>query len=311
MSVLVTGSFDLFHSGHVKFLQEAAQYGKLYVGIGSDKSIEQLKGREPINSQEERLYMVQAIRYVEFVWINFGMGNMDFAEDIFKHNIFIDKLIVNEDQDFPEKREFCEKNGIKYIILKRIPESGLPIRSSTSLRQNMTLVELFKKGGTERYDSDKGSRHSYLPVYDNLFFPFKHKNINLFEVGYCNGGSCKLWDDYFSVAQIKIIDIEGTSFVSGRIQFEIKDVMDLTPEYFDDFLPDIALDDGSHHIEEQIHFIKTVYPILRKGSILIIEDVEDIDNQKKEFDKLNIPYEIIDLRHIKNRSDDVLILYRK
>ena len=135
MSVLVTGSFDLLHSGHIAFLKEAARYGKLYVGIGSDASIMQLKKRPTIFSEDERLFMIRAIRYVELAWINSGMGNMDFADDFLKHNIFINTLVVNEDQDFKEKRELCEKNDIRYVVLKRVPEKGLPSRSSTELRK--------------------------------------------------------------------------------------------------------------------------------------------------------------------------------
>ena len=137
MSVLVTGSFDLLHSGHIAFLKEASLYGKLFVGIGSDKSIKWLKKRPTVYTQEERLFMMQAIRYVDMAWINSGIGNLDFADDLLKYHTFLmwtDKLIVNEDQDFPEKREFCDKNNIEYIVLKRIPEPGLPVRSTTALR---------------------------------------------------------------------------------------------------------------------------------------------------------------------------------
>ena len=38
--------FDMLHSGHVAFFKEAATYGDLYVGIGSDSTIEELKGRQ-------------------------------------------------------------------------------------------------------------------------------------------------------------------------------------------------------------------------------------------------------------------------
>jgi len=135
MSVLVTGSFDLLHSGHIAFLKEASVYGKLYVGIGSDASITSLKGRPTIFTQEERLFMISAIKYVEFAWINSGMGNFDFFDDIFKHNVFIDKLVVNEDQNFIEKRKFCERHGMRYIVLNRKPELGMPVRSSTDIRK--------------------------------------------------------------------------------------------------------------------------------------------------------------------------------
>ncbi|MDE6553844.1 MAG: adenylyltransferase/cytidyltransferase family protein, partial [Muribaculaceae bacterium] len=67
--VLVTGFFDLLNSGHVQFLKEAAEHGELYVGVGSDASFEELKGRQPICSEQERLYMVKAVRYVKDAFI--------------------------------------------------------------------------------------------------------------------------------------------------------------------------------------------------------------------------------------------------
>src|SRR6185437_9854630 len=57
--VFVSGCYDLLHSGHVCFFQEAARYGDLYVALGSDRTIRELKKRPPVNSEDERLYMVQ------------------------------------------------------------------------------------------------------------------------------------------------------------------------------------------------------------------------------------------------------------
>lgn len=138
MNVLVTGSFDLLHSGHVAFLKKAAGYGNVYVGIGPDHSIEVFKGRPPVNSEQERLFMVRSIKYVKWAWINTGIGYTDFfesAEMLMRFCITFDILIVNKDQDVPDKREWCEKHNIKYIVLEREPEPGLPVRSSTKQRQ--------------------------------------------------------------------------------------------------------------------------------------------------------------------------------
>ena len=44
--VFVSGCYDMLHSGHVAFFEEAARYGDLYVGIGSDKTIFELKARK-------------------------------------------------------------------------------------------------------------------------------------------------------------------------------------------------------------------------------------------------------------------------
>eukprot|EP00466_Bigelowiella_natans_P012017 jgi/Bigna1/34816/e_gw1.7.135.1 len=62
--VLVSGCFDLLHSGHVQFFHEASQHGLLYVRIGSDKNIEALKHHKPMYSEEERLFMVKNIKGV-------------------------------------------------------------------------------------------------------------------------------------------------------------------------------------------------------------------------------------------------------
>ena len=62
--VFVSGCYDLLHSGHVAFFKEAYQLGDVYVGIGSDSTIADLKGRQTVNCEQERLYMVKAVRYV-------------------------------------------------------------------------------------------------------------------------------------------------------------------------------------------------------------------------------------------------------
>ena len=53
--IFVSGCYDMLHSGHVAFFEEAAQYGDVYVGIGSDSTINKLKARKTINSAAERL----------------------------------------------------------------------------------------------------------------------------------------------------------------------------------------------------------------------------------------------------------------
>lgn len=130
--VFVSGCYDMLHSGHVAFFRQAAQYGNLYVGIGSDATIYGLKGRKAIYSEQERLYMVKSIRYVTDACVNEGSGMMDFitSVDRFCPNIFV----VNEDGSSPQKEAFCKERGIKYVVLKRIPDDGMTARSTTNLR---------------------------------------------------------------------------------------------------------------------------------------------------------------------------------
>ena len=46
--VFVSGCYDLLHSGHVEFFQQASRYGDLYVGIGSDATYLEYKHRKPM-----------------------------------------------------------------------------------------------------------------------------------------------------------------------------------------------------------------------------------------------------------------------
>lgn len=133
--VFVSGCYDMLHSGHVAFFKEASKYGDLYVGIGSDKTIEELKNRKTVCSEKERLYMVKAIRYVTDACINSGSGMMDFIESVdrFKPDVFV----VNSDGGSDTKRRFCEERGIEYVVLEREPEDGLQARSTTALRKEV------------------------------------------------------------------------------------------------------------------------------------------------------------------------------
>jgi len=131
--VVVTGCYDWFHSGHVRFFEEVSAYGDLYVTVGNDKTIRVLKGAgHPLFKEQERRYLCASIRYVHQALISSGMGWLDAAPEI--ERIRPDIYAVNEDGDRPEKRAFCAERGIQYLVLKRVPKEGLTRRSSTSLR---------------------------------------------------------------------------------------------------------------------------------------------------------------------------------
>lgn len=131
--VFVSGCYDMLHSGHVAFFKEASRYGDLYVGIGSDKTIEELKKRKTVYSEKERLYMVKAIRYVTDAFINPGSGMLDFLETLDK--VCPDVFVVNSDGSSEDKRKLCEERGMEYVVLERTPDAGLEARSTTSLRK--------------------------------------------------------------------------------------------------------------------------------------------------------------------------------
>ena len=136
--VFVSGCYDLLHSGHIEFFRQAAQYGDLYVGIGSDATILHYKNRKTLYPEQERLFMVQSIKYVKEAYINKGSGVMDFVPTV--EMLKPDRFVVNTDGSSEEKRRFCEERNIEYIVLERTPAKGLNARSSTNIKAEMCEI---------------------------------------------------------------------------------------------------------------------------------------------------------------------------
>lgn len=136
--VFVSGCYDLLHSGHIEFFRQAAQYGDLYVGIGSDATILHYKNRKTLYPEQERLFMVQSIKYVKEAYINKGSGVMDFVPTV--EMLKPDRFVVNTDGSSEEKRRFCEERNIEYIVLERTPAKGLNARSSTNIKAEICEI---------------------------------------------------------------------------------------------------------------------------------------------------------------------------
>ncbi len=135
--VFVSGCFDMLHSGHVAFLEEAAGYGDLHVGIGLDQTVFEIKGRYTVNSEAERRYMLEALACVKACTVNSGRGILDFEDDL--RLVRPDVLVTNEDGHTPAKEALCRALGIEYRVLRRVPHAGLPARSTTALRAESTI----------------------------------------------------------------------------------------------------------------------------------------------------------------------------
>ncbi len=133
--VMVSGCYDLLHAGHIAFFKTAAQYGKLHVYVGQDENIKNLKGKAPYFSQEERKFMVGAVRYVEKASIASGSGMLDFEQDM--KELKPDFFVVNSDGYTEGKKRLCEENGVELVVLERIPEEGLPERSSSASKREL------------------------------------------------------------------------------------------------------------------------------------------------------------------------------
>jgi len=104
------------------------------VAVGHDENIQLLKGEgHPMFPQDERLYMVQAIRFVTQALMTSGHGWMDASSgdrpDSARHLCLLTRMATN-----PKSRSFDKEHGLEYVVLKRTPKDGLPRRESTTLR---------------------------------------------------------------------------------------------------------------------------------------------------------------------------------
>lgn len=104
--------------------------GELFVSVGNDANVTQLKAK-PMFPEAERVYMVASIRWVTHAFVARGMGHDQAADlEFVKPDIYF----VNEDGDKEIKRQQCAERGIEYRVAKRVPDAGLDIRSSTSIK---------------------------------------------------------------------------------------------------------------------------------------------------------------------------------
>ncbi len=126
--VLVAGTFDILHEGHIKMLWEAkalaGEDGELIVVVARDENVRKFKKRDPVLNESTRAYVVKNLKPVDRVII----GERDPLESIMK--IRPDVVALGYDQWMDESwlRRELEDRGLKVEVI-RLPRFG---NSSTS-----------------------------------------------------------------------------------------------------------------------------------------------------------------------------------
>uniref|UniRef100_A0A6C0APC9 Methyltransferase n=1 Tax=viral metagenome TaxID=1070528 RepID=A0A6C0APC9_9ZZZZ len=179
--------------------------------------------------------------------------------------------------------------------------------------------------------TDKNTNHSYLSLYNQLLINKKTTAKNVLEIGIGdfgekNGGSIKLWKDFFTNATIYGIDILPINRVMDELINNSRVVLYTSTDGYNEiffktqFLEknikfDFLLDDGPHTLESMKQFIKLYSQVMADDGILIIEDIQSwswIDILKNEVPEQLKQYIIIhDLRSNKNRYDDIVFTINK
>jgi len=114
-TVITFGTFDVFHVGHVNILQRAAALGDtLIVGISTDALNLAKKGRKPVYSQEDRMKIVNGLRYVNLCFFEESLE----LKRQYIERFGADVLVMGDDWAgrFDEMRDLCE-----VVYLPRTP----------------------------------------------------------------------------------------------------------------------------------------------------------------------------------------------
>jgi glycerol-3-phosphate cytidylyltransferase len=114
--VVTFGTFDVFHAGHLRLLQRAAELGDtLVVGVSSDELNAGKKGRVPVYALAERLAIVSALRCVDEVFVEHSLE----AKRSYLVEHRADVLVMGDDWAgrFDEFGDICD-----VVYLPRTPE---------------------------------------------------------------------------------------------------------------------------------------------------------------------------------------------
>jgi len=177
-----------------------------------------------------------------------------------------------------------------------------------------SLNEIYSKYQSPEGHGDKGTAHTYINEYEKLLDGYR-ENSTVLEIGICQGESLKMWDEYFINSEVYGIDITD-QYIKGLIKENKYNIIignacsEEIIKQLNHLIFDIIIDDGSHLIDDQINSFNILKHKMKPNGIYIIEDVNNIDITKDRLSELHDNIKIIDNRHIKNRVDDVLVVYK-
>ena len=142
--VLASGTFDLLHLGHVKFLEEAKKAGgpnaKLVVIVARDSTVKKRKGRAPIIPEDQRRALIEALKVVDEALLGYEDFNIERTIEKIKPDI----IAVGHDQTGIERevRKFIEEKGLKIEVVRIRKFGKEELNSSSKIMRK--IIESYK-----------------------------------------------------------------------------------------------------------------------------------------------------------------------
>ena len=118
--VLVAGTWDIIHPGHIALLSKAKEIGQVIVVVARDSTVKRIKGREPIIPEDQRLMVVRSLKQVDEAVLGYE------CEDLIKIvlNIKPDIILLGPNQPISEYeiRKRLDQEGFRHVQIIRLHE---------------------------------------------------------------------------------------------------------------------------------------------------------------------------------------------
>ncbi len=140
--ILVAGTFDLIHPGHLFLINEAAKLGDVCVIVSTDKNRELYSGEAPIVPQEQRLEVIKGIKNVKVARL--GRSDNDTLKTVEEINPDIILLGPNQKYDIATLEKGLKDHGLAHIKIQRLQSyyDKCELHSSRLIKQK--ILERFR-----------------------------------------------------------------------------------------------------------------------------------------------------------------------
>lgn len=165
--------------------------------------------------------------------------------------------------------------------LKRFRAAANPGRAN--VRQDLEQVFGFSGDLADIFCDNTGNVvhkwHHYLPIYERHFAPFRGRPVRFLEIGVSDGGSLTMWRKYLGPdAVIFGIDIDPTCKAYDGLDAQVRIGSQADPEFLRAVVEemggiDLVLDDGSHVMKHLKVTLETLFPLLDRAGVYMIEDL--------------------------------------
>lgn len=119
----------------------------------------------------------------------------------------------------------------------------------------------------------------YFEIYEDHFSKFRNKDVKILEIGVQNGGSTRMWKNYFGENALVVgIDIDERCKLLEEPGIEIRigsqDDINFLNNIISEFGKfDVVIDDGGHFMHQQITSLNTLYPNMNEFGVYLCEDL--------------------------------------